>query len=107
MQARLIFVSEQSVEALKEQLQIIKNLEQVIGENHFNAPALRFHKRDLPHLVDYYLDRFSHEHGKNIHSVDPGTLGILMNYDWPGNLIELSAVIQRAVMLSRDEVLSQ
>ena len=105
LQARLIFVSDDSIDVLKEKLKLLKNLEQIIENNTFHVPALRFHKRDLPQLVDYYLDRFSHEHGKNIHSVDPGTLGVLMNYDWPGNLIELSAVIQRAVMLSRDDVL--
>jgi transcriptional regulator with AAA-type ATPase domain len=105
LQTRIIFVSEHSVKALKRQLKLIKNLEQVIGDNHFNIPALRLQKRELPQLVDYYLDRFSREYGKNIQSVDPETLGILMNYDWPGNMIELSAVIQRAVMLSRDGVL--
>ncbi len=108
LEARIIFISEHSIDSLKEMLKIIKELEQVVEAGTFHVPALRFHKRDLPQLVDYYLHRFSREYGKNISSVSPGTLGIFMNYDWPGNLIELSAVIQRAVMLARDdEILSE
>ncbi|MEE4165830.1 MAG: sigma 54-interacting transcriptional regulator [Desulfocapsaceae bacterium] len=108
LEARIIFVSEYPLETLKEMLKIIRQLEQILEPATFHVPALRFHKRDLPQLVDYYLHRFSREYGKNISSVSPGTLGVLMNYDWPGNLIELSAVIQRAVMLARDdEILSE
>ncbi|PID44145.1 MAG: hypothetical protein CR981_01595 [Proteobacteria bacterium] len=105
LQARLIFISSYSIDTLKDKLKLLKSLEKIIENHTFHVPALRFHKRDLPQLVDYYIDRFNREHGKNVHSVAPETLGILMNYDWPGNLIELSAVIQRAVMLSRDDVL--
>jgi len=105
LQTRIIFVSELSLDGLKDNLRVIRGLEKILELNHFHVPALRFHKRDLPQLVDYYLHRFSKEHGKNIRNVSPDTLGILMNYDWPGNLIELSAVIQRAVMLARDDEL--
>ena len=108
LEARLIFISDYSIDTLKETQKIIRQLEPVLESNAFHVAALRFHKRDLPQLVDYFLHRFSREYGKNIHSVSPGTLGVLMNYDWPGNLTELSAVIQRAVMLARDdEILSE
>ncbi|THB79622.1 MAG: 4Fe-4S binding protein [Desulfobulbaceae bacterium] len=103
LQARIIFVGNLSLDQLRDSLQIIKPLEKKLEHNTFHVPALRFHKRDLPHLVDYYLHRFSREYGKKVSTVSPDTLGVLMNYDWPGNLVELSAVIQRAVMLARDD----
>ena len=103
LEARIIFISDYSIDTLTDTLKIIRQLEKVLESAAFHVPALRFHKRDLPQLVDYYLHRFSREYGKNIRSVSPGTLGVLMNYDWPGNLTELSAVIQRAVMLARDD----
>ena len=80
-------------------------LEQILLPSSFHVAPLRFHKRDLPHLVAFYLHRFGREYGKKIRAVAPETLGILMNYDWPGNLTELSTVIQRAVMLARDDEL--
>lgn len=105
LQARLIFSSDQSLERLKENQNILKELEQILEPNSFHVAPLRFHKRDLPSFIDYFLQRFSREHGKEITRVSPETLGILMNYDWPGNLTELSAVIQRAVMLARGDEL--
>jgi CRP-like cAMP-binding protein/polyferredoxin len=105
LEARLIFTSNKTVDNLKDELKIIKDLEQFLGPNTFHVAPLRFHKRDLPHLIDYFLHRFSREYDKNIRNVSPETLGILMNYDWPGNLTELSAVMQRAVMLARDDEL--
>ncbi|MDX9896823.1 MAG: sigma 54-interacting transcriptional regulator [Desulfofustis sp.] len=105
LQARLIFSSDQSLEKLRENQNIIKELEQILEPNSFHVAPLRFHKRDLPSFIDYFLQRFSREHGKEITRVSPETLGILMNYDWPGNLTELSAVIQRAVMLARGDEL--
>ncbi len=104
-QARVIFISDLSVEKIREQHLLTADLEQALADNYFNVAPLRFHKRDLPHLVDYYLHRYGREYGKKINAVAPETLGILMNYDWPGNLTELSTVIQRAVMLARDDEL--
>ncbi len=104
-QARLFFVSDMSLETIKENHLLSADLEKILADNSFSVAPLRFHKRDLPHLVDYYLHRFNREYGKKIKAVAPETLGILMNYDWPGNLTELSTVIQRAVMLARDDEL--
>jgi CRP-like cAMP-binding protein len=107
LQARLVFISDLSLDKLREETKLVRELVRTLEPNHFHVAPLRFHKRDLPHLIEYYLKRFSREYGKNLSNVSPETLGILMNYDWPGNLTELSAVIQRAVMLARDgELLS-
>ena len=104
-QVRLIFISNLSQEQLKEKKSVHPDLERILTPNSFHVAPLRFHKRDLPHLIDYYLHRFSREYDKRIRTVGPETLGVLMNYDWPGNLTELSTVIQRAVMLARDDEL--
>lgn len=104
-QARLICISDLSLDQIKERHLLTAGLEEILAPHSFQVAPLRFHKRDLPHLVDYYLHRFSREYDKKITTVSPETLGILMNYDWPGNLTELSTVIQRAVMLARDDEL--
>ncbi len=104
-QARLIFISDISMEQIREQQLITADLQQILADHSFIVAPLRFHKRDLPQLIDYYLHRYNREYGKRIKAVAPETLGLLMNYDWPGNLTELSTVIQRAVMLARDDEL--
>ncbi len=100
MQSRIVFVSSFSLENLKKSGKIIPGLLELFEQQNFTVPALRDHKKDLPRLIDHYLERFSKEYGKEVDKVSPETLGILMNYDWPGNLTELSTVIRRAVMLA-------
>lgn len=100
MQARLVFVSNYNFEALKASGKIIPEMIALFEKQSFTVPALREHKKDLPRLIDYYLERFGKEYGKKVDKVSTDTLGILMNYDWPGNLTELSTVIRRAVMLT-------
>ena len=100
MQSRIVFVSSLSLEQLKQSGDIIPELLALFEKQNFTVPALREHKKDLPRLIDHYLERFSKEYGKQVDKVSHETLGILMNYDWPGNLTELSTVIRRAVMLA-------
>jgi NAD-dependent dihydropyrimidine dehydrogenase PreA subunit len=101
MMARIGFISPFPLEHLASTEKLIPELLELLSGQHYDVPPLRQLKEDLPRLVSHYLEQFSREYGKNIHSVSPETLGILMNYDWPGNLTELSAVIRRAVMLAK------
>jgi len=71
-------------------------------------PPLREHKRDIPRLVEYYLAYYNQEYSRNVQSIGKKALGVLMNYDWPGNMTELRNVIQRAVLLAEEgEILSE
>jgi CRP-like cAMP-binding protein/polyferredoxin len=71
-------------------------------------PPLREHKRDIPRLVEYYLSYFNKEYSRHVQSIGKKALGVLMNYDWPGNMTELRNVIQRAVLLAEEgEILSE
>jgi ferredoxin len=71
-------------------------------------PPLREHKRDIPKLVEYYLTYFNQEYNRKVKSIGNKALGVLMNYDWPGNMTELRNVIQRAVILAEEgEILSE
>ncbi len=74
----------------------------LVAKQHFQAAPLRMHRRDIPRLVHYYLKRHNRQYGRHITQVDDRTLGMFMNYDWPGNLTEMSSVIQRAVILGRN-----
>jgi len=106
MQSRIAFVSDYSLDYLQNTDKILPELLALVDQQHFDVPPLREHKEDLPRLVLHYLARFSREYGKNIHKITPETLGIFLNYDWPGNLTELSSVVRRAVMLAKgDEII--
>jgi len=107
LQSRIVFVCNLDLDHLKENGKLLPGLIALFARQHFRVPPLREHKRDLPRLIEHYLERFGREFGKKIKKLSPETLGLLMNYDWPGNLTELSSVIRRAVMLARtDEIIA-
>ena len=68
-----------------------------------HLPALRERKEDIPVLVGHFLKK--HARMKGSKRVDEKALELLMKYDWPGNVRELENVIERAAILSRDEVI--
>ncbi len=70
-----------------------------------HVPPLRERREDIPLLVDYFVERFSRRLGKRIGTIPSETMRALTHYDWPGNIRELQNVLERAVILSPDEVL--
>ena len=69
-------------------------------------PALRQRKDDIPILVDHFIKRYSHELGKEINGISREALDQLFKYSFPGNIRELENVIQRAVVLSRENMVT-
>ncbi len=66
------------------------------------VPPLRERMEDIPGLVWAFIDEFSRLFGKTITSVSKDSMEELQHYSWPGNVRELRNVIERAVILSRD-----
>lgn len=67
-------------------------------------PPLMERKSDIPLLVTHFIDKFSQRENKHISSVSPDVMEIFRKYSWPGNLRELENVMERAVVLSKREV---
>ncbi len=85
-----------------------KGMLELLADRWMRMPPLREHKRDIPRLVDYYLVNFNKEYNRSVQSIEKNALGILMNYDWPGNMTELRNVIQRVVLLATEgDILSE
>jgi DNA-binding NtrC family response regulator len=70
-----------------------------------DIPPLREHKEDIPDLVSHFLDRFSHDHGREVTGISPGALKVLADYHWPGNVRQLENTIERAVALCSHPVI--
>ena len=93
-----------------------KNLEEEIKKGNFRedlyfrlnvipieVPPLRERKEDIPLLVDEFLQEFS----KGSIKMEKDAVKALLNYDWPGNIRELRNLIERLVILSRDNVITK
>ena len=68
-------------------------------------PPLRERKQDLPLLFKHFIEIYNKEMGKNIKGLDRRCEKILMNYDYPGNVRELSNIIECGVLLSQNDTI--
>jgi transcriptional regulator with GAF, ATPase, and Fis domain len=68
-------------------------------------PPLRERVEDIPHLVEYFVKKFSMRFNKPIDVIPDEVMQILKGHDWPGNIRELQNIIERAVVLSAGPVL--
>jgi two-component system nitrogen regulation response regulator GlnG len=69
-------------------------------------PPLRVHQEDIPLLTNYFLSRHCQEMKKPMVTVPPETMEGLMEYSWPGNVRELENLLKRALLLSKNNVIS-
>ena len=75
-----------------------------------DLPPLRERREDIVPLVEFYLQKFSAEFGRPVRTVSPDAMRLLVQHPWPGNVRQLAAVMERAVLLSdgaeltRDEI---
>ena len=70
-------------------------------------PPLRERREDVPLLARTFLERLSHELGKEVTDLTDGALSLLMDHDWPGNVRELENAVERAIVTCRSHVLSE
>ena len=69
-------------------------------------PPLRDRLEDIPLLAHHFLQHYSQENGKHITAISEKALELLCAYTWPGNIRELENVIEQAVALSYQSVLT-
>jgi len=97
-----------------------KNLEEAIYQKEFREdlfyrlnvisiriPSLRERKADIHLLVKQFLDKFSLKHSKPIIGIPKNAMKKLLNHTWPGNVRELENVIERAVLLSKGNEITE
>lgn len=70
-----------------------------------NIPPLRDRRKDIPLLVEHFIDHFNRLKGKEISHISPEALAVLMNHSFPGNVRELMNVIEHAFALCPGGVL--
>lgn len=126
LQSKLLRVIEQkefssvgSNEVIKSEARIIaatnKNLMELIKNNDFrldlyyrlnvikiNLPPLRNRKEDLPILSEHFIKLYNKKFDKNVERLSSEAESLLLRYSYPGNVRELSNIIERAVLLSED-----
>jgi Nif-specific regulatory protein len=70
-----------------------------------HIPPLRERRTDILELANFFVEKYSKQNGKHIQRISTPAIDMLTSYHWPGNVRELENVIERAVLLSQDDVL--
>jgi two-component system response regulator AtoC len=96
----------------------IKNLVKEVNEGRFredlfyrlnvlpiHIPPLRERKEDIPILIDHFIRKYNLAMNKRVRGIDSKTVGVLMNYQWNGNVRELENAIERAMILTDKEMI--
>lgn len=96
-----------------------RNLEEMMREGSFREdlfyrlnvvsiviPSLRSRKTDIPILVDHFLRKHAQRHNQAVKELSREALDLLMKYDYPGNVRELEHLIERAIILGSDTMLT-
>ena len=68
-------------------------------------PPLRERIEDVPLLAQEFLDRLSHELGREVSGISEEGLRVLMDHDWPGNVRELENAVERALVTCKTGIL--
>lgn len=95
-----------------------RNLEEQVSSGNFRAdlfyrlnvfpiavPALRDRKTDILLLAEFFVEKYGRLNNKTVRRISTPAVDLLMSYHWPGNVRELENCMERAVILSDDQVI--
>ncbi len=72
-----------------------------------DIPPLRKRQEDIPVLMDYFIETYNHSMGKSISGFSDEALYDMMQYNWPGNVRELENIIERALNIAQDNMITK
>ncbi len=70
-----------------------------------DLPPLRARKTDILELANHFVAKHSKRLGKSIKRISTPAINMLLTYYWPGNVRELENAIERAMLVSSDDVI--
>ncbi|MDR4507167.1 MAG: sigma-54 dependent transcriptional regulator [Candidatus Brocadiaceae bacterium] len=102
---RVISATHRDLEEEIEEGRFRKDLYYRIKVVNITLPPLRQKKEDIPLLTNRFIHYFTEKHQKNIESISPEAMKVLLSYHWPGNVRQLKNAIESAVVLTNNKIL--
>jgi Nif-specific regulatory protein len=102
---RLIAATNKKLEAAVKNGEFRADLYYRLNVISLTMPPLRERREDILALAKYFITKYAKKSGAKTAQISPEALDLLKNHDWPGNVRELENVMQRALVLSFDDVI--
>jgi DNA-binding NtrC family response regulator len=96
---RVLAATNKNLKETIERNKLKKEFVECLNTVTIKMPPLSERKEDICLLINHFLHQFSQKNTKQILNVSPQTLDLLLRYNWPGNVIQLQNVIERAFAL--------
>jgi transcriptional regulator with PAS, ATPase and Fis domain len=103
---RIVSATNQNPEEALEQKKLRNDLYYRLNVVSISMPPLRNRIEDIPQLVQQFIDEFNPTCTKEITGISEDAMVYLNRYNWPGNVRELKNVIQQAMSLTENNVIS-
>lgn len=100
---RLICASNQDLKILIEKKEFRADLYYRLNVVPIYIPPLRERRDDIPYLINLFVNQFNQKHGTD-RILSREALSMLLQYSWPGNVREVSNVIERLIVVTPDNV---
>ena len=71
-----------------------------------HLPALRERQEDIELLANFFLEKLKTKYKKQLKAIDKDALKALNNYHWPGNIRELEHIMERAIIITENDVIT-
>jgi len=71
-----------------------------------HVPPLRERREDIPLLVEHFVGKYNGILGTQVVGVSEEAMGLLLGYDWPGNVRELENIIQNAMIMAEEGIIT-
>ena len=102
---RIIAATNRDLQAMVKEGTFREDLFYRLNVIHLILPPLRDRREDISLLANHFLQKFSSENQRDIIDIDPMAMSLLTAWSWPGNIRELSNVIERAVVMNSGPII--
>ncbi len=103
---RIIAATNQNLEKKIKEGMFREDLYYRLNVVNIKIPPLRERKDDIPSLIEYFTDMYCKENGREKLEISKEAFDMLMKYNYPGNVRELENIIERAVVLTRSQLIT-
>ncbi len=103
---RLIAATNRDLKSEVEEGRFREDLYYRLNVVNITIPPLRQRQEDIPILTTHFLKKYAQENVQGQVRIRPEALKLLLQYPWPGNVRELENIIERAVILCSNNLIT-